>query len=170
MYADLEINSTGDLLFTSRDVKTFRQKIKINICSTKAQLIKFHVEHNEGVKKSYGFKASFMLKDSEIGKFANVVKGEEVKAQLARLVLKICKGELRERPEMGSSLLSFSHKNIDDKTIKMLKSILERELQEFIESPEVDIVPFVSVVNGYRQGVSIIVKDNSKIILEYKEL
>lgn len=170
MYADLEINSTGDLLFTSRDVKTFRQKIRVNICATKAQRIKFHVEQEGERNKSYGFKASFMLKDPEIGKFANVVKGEAVKAQLARLALKICKGELKERPEMGSSLLTFSHQNMNEKSLKMLKTVLEKELKEFIDVPEVTVAPFVSTASGYRQGVVITVKDNSKVILEYKEL
>lgn len=170
MLADLEINSTGDLLFTSRDVKTFRQKVRINICATKAQRIKFHVEQNTNENKIHGFKASFMLKDPEIGKFANVVKGEAVKAQLARLSLKICKGELKERPEIGSSLLTFSHKNINERNLKMLKVILEKELKEFIDNPEITIKPFISTVNGYRQGVNITVKDNSNIILEYKEL
>lgn len=169
MFVDLQINSTGDIVFHKEDKQYKALKVKFCLSQTKVQKVSFHMEDSFFKKETKDnlLKVSFFINKEKDAYAVTSLKDDDVYIQMINLKLKTVLGELPQRPSFGSTLTTVKHMNINDKSLKQVELIVKDSLKDIVRDPVVKVVPYINYKNGYEQSIKINIYNDTNLLLEY---
>lgn len=169
--ADFAITSRGDIYFVENYKSYNKLKISFYRTDSKSMLrIRFHSvadEINTGSSNSLIIR--FDVNTLQYNKQAAIVRDNEADIQKINMILRTSLGELAERPEIGSTIETVIHKDINDQSIKdEIVTIITNALSDIIGEPIVKVYPVINTDNGYRQCMKVVIYNGNTLLTNYE--
>lgn len=168
MIADFAISKSGDLLFQEQDINSTSLKVSFTLSQTKAYKVIFDFsEFNLNTPSKNALRLSFDLVKKTANKSVQIVKEDEMIAQMLALKLKTSLGELPLREEFGSNISLMKHQEINKANLDKLAQYVKTCIEDIIANPTVEAKPYISYNNGYIQTVILNIYGDDKNLLNY---
>lgn len=168
MYADFQIDKSGDIIFKEQFKENCSLKINFSLSDTKTQKITFDLsEFIKNKSSENALKISFDISKSLANKSINIISEQDAMNQLLVLKLKTTLGELPLRKEFGSKITLMRHKEINAGNLSQLEAYVRECLNDIIPNPIVEAKPYINYDNGYNQTVILTVYSGNKKVLNY---
>lgn len=168
MIADFAISKSGDLLFQEQDINNTSLKVSFALSNTKAMKIVFDFsEFDVNTPSENALKVSFDLVKKTANKSVQIVKEDDMIAQLLTLKLKTTLGELPLRENFGSKVSLMKHQEINKANLDKLAQYVKTCIEDIITNPTVIAKPYINYSNGYKQTVILNIYGDNKSLLDY---
>lgn len=168
MYADFQIDKSGDIMFREQFKENSSLNISFYLSKTKAQKIMFDlIDFKKNEPSEYALKISFDINKSLANKSVSIINEENALNQLIIIKLKTTLGELPYRKNFGSKISLMKHKEINATNLSQLEAYVRECLKDIIPNPVVEAKPYINYDNGYNQTVILTVYNGNKQILNY---
>lgn len=166
---DFKITNSGDLAF-SDDITSEEITIRFAIAEYPSFTVSFDTPQRMLNKKEKGLTIAFDTNKtlSLNDKFAAVHYDDEI-AQAIRIRVWTELGELEKNEDIGSTLLLWKHKKIDDDMLNNIKSIIENIAIEITDSEEysVEAIREEGTGNFYCQNVTVYIYREKDLIYQF---
>lgn len=168
MIADFAISNTGDLLFQEQDINSTSLKVSFVLSKTKAAKIVFDLSEFElNTPSNNALRVSFDLVKKTANKSVQIVKEDEMVAQLLCLKLRTSLGELPLREKFGSKISLMKHEEINKSNLDKLAQYVKTCIEDIVTNPTVEAKPYINYNNGYIQTVILNIYGDDKNLLNY---
>lgn len=166
---DFKITNSGDLAF-SDNVTSEEITIRFTIAKYPSFIVSFNTPQRTSNKKEEGLTISFdtnkVLNLND--KFATVHSDDEI-AQAIRIRVRTELEELKRRENVGSTLLLWKHKKIDDNILNNIRNIIQDIVIEITDSEKysVEAVREEGTGNFYCQNITVYIYREKDLIYQF---
>lgn len=167
---DFLITPSGDLAFVENQKEN--KKLEIMFYNTKAKALKIDFDMETYSQKSPTkdcLTVNFEMIHTKNNKKAMLVEDDAYTAQQVLMRIKTSLGELSERPEIGSTIETVMHKNLNDKlTQSEVEKIIGDAIKDVLYNYSVKAIPEIQKENGYKQVMKILIYEDNEFIVSYE--
>lgn len=167
---DFKITDSGDLAF-SDDIITEEMTIRFVTAKHPSFLLRFWTTFAEQNIKPEGFTISFDTNKKLFltDKFASANKDTEI-AQAIRIRVRTELSELRNNLAIGSTLLLYKHKKIDENLLDQIESAITNIVAEVTEEEgySVKVVQEIGSGNFYCQNITVYIYRDNELVYQFE--